>query len=82
MSKLFASGGPSGALRGTPAGDAPRPRLVVWGPHTASRPWCAAHTTRWSHNYDPAVCMHADGWNLAIVAKRTSSQLFRSYGYA
>ena len=33
-------------------------------------------------DYDPAVCMHADGWNLAIVAKRTSSQLFRSYGYA
>ena len=33
MSKLFASGGPSGALRGTPAVDAPRPRLVVSGPH-------------------------------------------------
>ena len=60
MSKLFASGGPSGALRGTPAGDAPRPRLVVWGPHT----------TRLSPNYDPAVCMRADGWNLAIVAKK------------
>ena len=73
MSKLFASGGLSAALRGTPAGDAPRRRLVVWGPHT----------TRWSPNYDPAVCMHADGWSLATVAlNRTSSQLFRPYGYA
>ena len=82
-SKLFASGGPSGALRGKAAGDAPRPRLVVWGPHTASRPWCAAHITRWSPNYAPAVCMHANGWSLANVElKKTSSLLFRQYGYA
>ena len=33
MSTLFASGGASGALRGTLAVDAPRPRLVVSGAH-------------------------------------------------